>query len=85
MLVYECDMCGMHYKSADSVRVIELPVKRRMQTVPEKRSLMICEDCGIWLGQFIDAHRKKKKENPSRAVDAVRFALLTDLTERGFT
>lgn len=85
MLIYECDMCGKHYKSADSVRVVELPVKRRMLTVPENRSLMICEDCGIWLGQFIDTHRKKVKENPSRSVDAVRFALLTELTERGFT
>ncbi len=53
MIIYECDMCGKHYKSADSVRVVELPSKRSMLTVPEKKRFMLCEECGEQLCNFI--------------------------------
>ena len=61
MLIYECDMCGKHYKRAEYVRVVELPSKRIMLTVPEKKSFMLCDECGEYLCNFIQQFQKSNK------------------------
>jgi methionyl-tRNA synthetase len=67
MIIYECDMCGKHYKSADSVRVVELPSKRIMLTVPEKKSFMICDECGEHLCNFIQHYYKNSNTEKASA------------------